>query len=199
MAVTKNASGGHERVMEESPTDPAKRLLRDPREDEEGFETLYERHFPFVWRTLGYLGLRGPAQEDAAQEVFLVVHRRLRDFERRADLRTWLFSIARNVVRNSRRGERRRGDPVELSEELVSRSPGPEETLTAQRALQEIQRFLESIDEGQRDVFLLCELEQMSAMEAASILCLSPNTISSRLRLGREKFARWVERGKVGK
>lgn len=184
--------------MAESPTDPATRHPRDPLADGVSFESLYERHFSFVWRTLGYLGLRGPAQEDAVQEVFLVVHRRLGDFERRADLRTWLFSIARNVVRNARRGERRRGDPVELSEELVSRSPGPEETLTAQRALREIQRFLESVDEGQRDVFLLCELERISAMEVGRILGLSANTVSSRLRLAREKFARWLERGKVG-
>src|SRR4051794_8905501 len=67
------------------------------------FDEIYERHFRFVWRVLRAAGLPDSMVEDAAQDVFVVVHRRLSEFEGRSDIRTWLFRIASWVVTSERR------------------------------------------------------------------------------------------------
>ena len=60
---------------------------------------IYERHFDFVWRSLRRLGVQAVDLEDAAQDVFVVVHRRLVDFEHRSTLKSWLFGIALRVAK----------------------------------------------------------------------------------------------------
>src|SRR4051812_40957718 len=62
------------------------------------FETVYEEHFDLVWRTLERLGVASSAVDDALQDVFLVVHRRLGGFEGRSSLRTWIFGITLRIA-----------------------------------------------------------------------------------------------------
>src|SRR5688572_28731803 len=57
------------------------------------FEQLYQLYFGFTWRVLGHLGVKSSALDDAVQEVWLVVHRRLPSFEARSALKTWLFGV----------------------------------------------------------------------------------------------------------
>src|SRR5688572_24262740 len=61
---------------------------------------LYEEHFQFVWRSLRRLGVREADVPDAVQDVFLVVHRKLPEFEGRSKVTTWLFGIALRVARD---------------------------------------------------------------------------------------------------
>jgi len=63
--------------------------------------------FEFVWRNLRRLGVAESALRDSAQEVFLIVHRRLGEFEGRGTLRAWLYSILRRVAADERRWRRR--------------------------------------------------------------------------------------------
>src|SRR5262245_22373561 len=72
------------------------------------FEELYEAHFDFVWRSLRRLGVPHPGLDDAVQEVFIVVHRRLGAFEGRSTLKTWLFGIAVHVAQKAGRDSRGR-------------------------------------------------------------------------------------------
>jgi RNA polymerase sigma-70 factor (ECF subfamily) len=139
------------------------------------------------------LGLEGAAREDAAQDVFLIAHRRLPDFEHRASLQTWLYAVTRNVVRNQRRGVRRRGPEEPVPLELASLEPGPEETCQRNEALDFVRAFLCSLDEAKREVFLLCELEQLPAASVAELLGTNANTVSSRLRLARAAFQKAVD------
>src|SRR5688572_18798381 len=76
------------------------------------FRELYASHFSFTWRSLRYLGVPSQHLDDAVQEVWVAVHRRLADFEGRSDVKTWLFGIALNVQRNLYRAERRRSGHV---------------------------------------------------------------------------------------
>ena len=52
--------------------------------EDNDFRALYDQHFAFAWRTLRRYGVRGPDLEDAIQEVFAVVHRKLASFEGRS-------------------------------------------------------------------------------------------------------------------
>src|SRR5260221_356262 len=66
-------------------------------------EDIYRAHFRYVWRTLRRLGVGEADASDAAQDVFLVVHRRLAEFEGRAKMTTWLFRISLRVASDRRR------------------------------------------------------------------------------------------------
>jgi hypothetical protein len=104
----------HEGLMQDAPESIQSRraagALRkiDGGVDTLAFERLYLLYFGFTWRVLGHLGVPQHAIDDAVQELWLVVHRRLPAFEARSSLKTWLFGIALNVARNHRRAEDRR-------------------------------------------------------------------------------------------
>src|SRR4051812_45143312 len=87
-----------------SPVDPTGPQARPP----PSFDAIYEEHFDFVWRSVGRLGVDAAAVEDAAQDVFVIAHRRLAGFEGRSSVKTWLFGIALRVSRDHRRSARRK-------------------------------------------------------------------------------------------
>ena len=159
------------------------------------FAAVYEAHFAFVWRCALRLGAPMAAVDDLVQETFIVVHRRLPDFEGRSSLRTWLFGIVANVVRAHRRTALARqpqelsaGEPVEV-DRVADTAEGPFEIATKTEAAHVVNRLLDELDDEKREVFILAELEQMTAPEIALAVGLPLNTVYSRLRLGRESFA----------
>ena len=83
------------------------------------FTAVYEEHFAFVWRSMRRLGVPDRLLDDAAQDVFIVVHRRLGEFEGRSTLKSWLFAIARRVAHDHRRRVGRKERTEELPEAVV--------------------------------------------------------------------------------
>jgi RNA polymerase sigma-70 factor (ECF subfamily) len=156
------------------------------------FEDVYDQHFALVWRGLHAQGLDGAALDDAVQDVFLTVHRRLPTFEHRSEITTWLYGIVRHVAFNHLRRYRRKGGGVELLPTLASSQPGPDQIASDHEALRFLQRFLTGLDEAKRQVFLLCEVEQLPAPEVSRALGVKLNTVYSRLRAARREFARAV-------
>jgi RNA polymerase sigma-70 factor (ECF subfamily) len=153
------------------------------------FSAVYGEHFGFVWRSLRALGVPAAATDDAAQDVFIVVHRRLDDYDARAPMRAWLFGIARNVARRHR--ERAQRDP---GLHLVGEGRALDDTMQLREAATLVERFLDSLDDDQRAVFVLAQLEGLTAPEIAEALGVNPNTVYSRLRAARVKFERVVAR-----
>jgi RNA polymerase sigma-70 factor (ECF subfamily) len=152
----------------------------------ERFTELYERQFDFVWRTVRLLGTTLENTDDAVQDVFLVAHRRLGDFEARASARTWLFAIALRVVSDHRRSRKRRLRLLERVRhvESVPRA-NPLEAAVAAQTRQQLMAAIDSLPEEQRIVFALTELEEMSAPEIAAALQVNLNTVYTRLRSAR--------------
>jgi RNA polymerase sigma-70 factor (ECF subfamily) len=142
-----------------------------------------------VWRSLRALGVRTPALDDAVQDVFVVVHRRLGEFEGRASVRTWLFAIVERVAANHRRGVQRKQAPLApLDASLPSSAPDPADHAGDAQAARFVHAFLDTLDEGKRAVFVLSLVEQMSAAEIAEALGIPMNTVYSRLRSVRRAF-----------
>jgi RNA polymerase sigma-70 factor (ECF subfamily) len=154
----------------------------------EGFDTLYVEHFEFVWRTLRRLGVRPEDLDDASQDVFIVFLRRRAEFRRESSHRTWLFGIASNVAHQYRRKASRQAQTTPVSESQRAPLPSPLEQASSSQALRVIDAFLASLDDSKRDVFILAELEQMSAPEIAEALGVKLNTVYSRLRAARQAF-----------
>jgi len=160
------------------------------------FDEIFREHAGWVWRVLRGLGTPQDQLEDAVQDVFLVVHRRLSEFEARSSVQTWLFSIARNVAANARRRRRRRPE-APLEREPVSGAPDPATSVDAARASRFMERFLEELDDAKRTVFVLGVIEGMAAPELAQMLAIPVNTVYSRQRAARQAFKEALERYEV--
>ena len=154
------------------------------------FDGVYREHFAFVWRSAKRLGVNEASIDDAVQEVFVVVHRRLADFEGRSSVRTWLFGIAVRVVRDHRRAARRRdpgGPPID-PDTLRTSDSGPGETAEKAEAVRLLHALLDELDDERREVFVMVELEQMGMPEIAEALAINVNTAYARLRAARQEF-----------
>lgn len=156
--------------------------------DGTGFEAIYSEHFAFVWRCLRGLGVAESALDDAAQDVFVIVHRRLSEFRGDSTLRTWLYGIVRNVASNARRSQRRKGEVAELPSDAVATSGDPHQGAQDQEAARFVQGFLAQVGEKKRELFVLAVLEQMNVPEAAEALGIPLNTAYTRLRAVRADF-----------
>ena len=161
------------------------------------FERTYREHFAFVWRSLRRLGVPVEHLDDAAQEVFLVVHRRLGDFDGRVGIRSWLFGISHKVSLGHRRASRHLHAVGPLGDELPATTADPHRRAEVREAVRFLEAFLATLADSQRSVFVLAELEQMSAPEIADALSMKLNTVYSRLRLARAAFRAAVQGGRA--
>jgi RNA polymerase sigma-70 factor (ECF subfamily) len=149
------------------------------------FTQVFAENAPYVWRALRRLGVREADVEDVCQEVFLVVHRRLDDFEGRASIRTWLYGICLRAAASYRRR------PHRLREEIASTPPEEsipapqDDDLERKRALARLDVALDELDDDKRAVFVLYELEQLSMAEIAEATGCPVQTAYSRLHAAR--------------
>jgi len=161
------------------------------------FVELYEEHFAFVWRSIRRLGVDDASVDDAVQDVFVVVHRRLGDFEGRSSVRSWLFGIARRIAKDHRRRRQRKDAGKVPAEGLVHPGNSPRDDAERAEARALLHRFLDGLDDEKREVFVLAELEQLSAPEIAEATETNLNTVYSRLRAARQLFEKAVHRGQA--
>lgn len=160
------------------------------------FESIYEDHFPYIWRSVQRLGVSASQTDDVVQEVFIIAHRKLSTFEGRSSIKTWLYGIALHVAR-VHRSRARKNDRHETLDEEAVRAPtnaNPDRRAEKTEAVRAVSAILDRLDDDQREVFVLAELEELSAPEIAVILNEKLNTIYSRLRLAREAFAKAAAR-----
>jgi RNA polymerase sigma-70 factor (ECF subfamily) len=163
------------------------------------FAEVYEAHVRFVWRTLRRLGVPDSDCDDAVQDVFVVVHRRLPAFRPDAPIQHWLYRITAHIARDHRRaGRRKRAKehgfiPVPDQEVADPKQESAVESLERSTAARLIAKLLQELDEPKREVFMLAELEQLTAPEIAQMLEVPLNTVYSRLRRARIEFQRALE------
>lgn len=151
---------------------------------------VYREHFGFVWTLLRRLGVAERDLEDVAHDVFVVVHRRLPQFERRSAVRTWIYAIAVRVAANYRRKRRDEPDPDggHARSLVAPASTDPEAHALRSQAAALLDRLLARMDDKKRTVFVLAEIEGLKAPEIARIVGTNPRTVHSRLRAARTRF-----------
>ena len=161
------------------------------------FDEVYREHLAFVWRSARRLGVRDASLDDVVQDIFVIVHRRLADFEGRSALRTWLFAITIRTVRDQRRsvGQRSLGGAVEVDLDSVrATSPGPGESFEKAEAVQLLHALLDGMSDERREIFVMSELEQVPMPEIADVLRVNVNTAYARLRAARQQFEASIAR-----
>ncbi len=156
--------------------------------EERGFRSIFEQELSYVWHTLRRLGVRGEDVRDQSQEVFMIVHRLLDQFDRGRPIRPWLFGIAFRVA-SAYRDKARYRTTEELGDDVTDDAQLPDEQLADAEKRRLVLRALDRIELGRRAVFVLAELEDRSIPEIATELGIPLNTAYSRLRLAREEFA----------
>jgi len=151
---------------------------------------VYAQQAGFVFRVLRGMGVSEASVADAVQDVFVVVHRRLPQFDGRHSIRTWLFEIAYRVACDYRRKLQRARAHEPLHEllhdpALHDPAPGPGERAERGDQLRLLAELLDQLDDEKRAVLVLAEIEELSAPEIASITGVPLNTVYTRLRRAR--------------
>ena len=153
---------------------------------------LYREHAQRVARWAQRLGGPTADVEDVIQEVFMVVHRELKNFRGDAQLSTWLFRITENVVRHRRRKDRLRrwvgGSATDVAGKLASGRPTPVEALERREASALVYRVLDGMNEKYRTLIILFELEGLSGDEVAELTGTRPSALWVTLHRARAQF-----------
>lgn len=191
-----NGAGGRQPDTVAS-ADDRELVRRAQQEDKEAFEELVRRHQHRVFAVAGGILRRREDVEDIAQQVFVKAYFSLRRFDQRAAFSTWLYKITVNECWDLLRKKKVRplvyeadlseeqARQVIASEEAGHRQPEIPERLEQR---QEIERLLADLDERDRLMLILKEVEGFSIEEIAEVLDLNANTVKVRLFRARRKI-----------
>ena len=160
------------------------------------FDALYEEWFDEVARWIRAMGGPEADREDLVQDVFLVVYRRLPDFDGK-NVAGWLYQIARRRVRDFRRlfwVKHLFGPSVPLTDNLAKPGPNPADSLETKEKGQQLDEMLRALNPDQRAAFVLCEVEQRTSREVGEILAVPQETVRTRLFHARKKLRVFLEK-----
>jgi RNA polymerase sigma-70 factor, ECF subfamily len=156
--------------------------------------SLFDAHAPFVFRVLRHLGVEDSALDDATQDVFLVLHRRIDELRGADGARTWLWGVARRVASQyRRRSPRRRERPLEEAA-ATAVVPDAMDAVASDQARVLLYAILDTLPPEQRDVFILAEIEEVPMREVTTAVGIPLQTGYSRLRLARAKVDEAIAR-----
>lgn len=164
--------------------------------DEQAWRRFHRRYYPVAVAFLRKLGVRDTELEDAAQEVFLQVHKYLRRFRRESELSTWLYRLCVTQARQVRRRARVSG----LLLRALALTPKADQIstpgLSESAARRRIEHALAALSDGERAVFVLYEMEGVSGKEIAEIVKCPEPSVWRRLHYARAKFRQALDSGR---
>lgn len=181
--------------------------LRD--RDERAFRELVAQHRDRVFNiTYRMLGNRSEA-EDVAQEVFITVFKQIDTFEERSKFSTWLYRVAVNHTKNRIKYLSRRQDKNkdELDDTTQTGSNGaigqsmprsPDAALAGVQMEEVLRQAVQSLDEEQRTVVILRDIEDMTIEEICEITGMPDGTVKSRLHRARLALRKKLQRAGIG-
>lgn len=146
---------------------------------------LFVEYAPFAWRVLRRLGVAEGDTDDVCQEVFVAVHRRLPEFEGRSSPHTWLFGICVRVASDHRKRVNARREVTSALPPDRAVDAHQEDDLALREARAVLDRLLDTLDDDQRAVFVLYELEELPMSEVATAVGCPLQTAYSRLHAAR--------------
>jgi len=182
--------------MTPSDTDLVRAFLE--RRDEGAFRQLVERHAAPVLRTAHRITGDPAAAEDALQETFLAVMRRLSRYDPRRSFRAWTLGIAVKCARKAVRGRVRRRRREEEREMSIPHQPAPEEQAHRREIDALLAAALEELPAPRRAALHLHYREGLTLSEVAQALGVSPGTAKSRIARGLAELRGRLGHGALG-
>ncbi|MEV6861953.1 RNA polymerase sigma factor [Streptosporangium subroseum] len=163
----------------------------DETDDRSRFEAVYRRTYEQI---LGYAMRRCFSPEDAADvvaETYVIAWRRMDELPHGEAGMLWLYGVARRVLANHRRGERRRATRhAELTAEAELLYPPP----SPQSEPDEVGRAMDTLSGDDRELLALAVWEELDPGQIAEVLGCSRNAARIRLHRARKRFAKALER-----
>ena len=162
---------------------------RAPTTRQERFRSVVDAHYDVLWRFLRRMGVSEASAEDAAQQVLIVLARRMDSVAVDAE-RSFLLGTAVRVAADLRKHHARSREVLD-DEALGAESSGAPDAgdeLDRRRARKVLDGVLAELPDELRTVLVMCELEELTMGEAADALGLPAGTVASRLRRAREAF-----------
>lgn len=158
------------------------------------FSAMFRAEFGYVLHSLRRLGVAARDLDDAAQEVFLAVHRAWGQYDRARPVRPWLFGFAFRVAANHRRAGWSRRVVLEEPADVRDSAPDMVARLDADRNRALVIEALDALDLDHRAVLILVDIDGVPQSEVASSLGIPTGTVSSRLWHARRDFTAAVHR-----
>jgi RNA polymerase sigma-70 factor (ECF subfamily) len=179
-------------------------MARVKLDDQEAFALLVQRHKPWLTRLLYHLFWSREEAEDGAQEVLLRLWLSRTRYEPTANLKTFLFTIARNYWHNRSTRVIRRQPVVSLEdqfgpgaraiiEKLADQSPTPEQQVMERYEVFRIRQAVDALPEKQRLVFILSQYGDLRYREIAELLGIPEGTVKSRMATAVEALRRALQ------
>ena len=173
--------------------------------DKDAFEVLVAKHQGRVFAVAGGILRNREDVEDIAQQVFLKAYFSLKRFDQRSAFSTWLYKITVNECWDLLRKKKVR--PLvfesELSEEQAHAYQSTEQraefapNISEQlEARQQLDQWLECLEERDRSMLVMKEVQGFTVEEIAEILSINANTVKVRLFRARQKIAERIRRKK---
>lgn len=141
--------------------------------ENESFDQIYQTYFDPVYRYALSLSRDRDLAEEITQETFFKAMRSLDSFRGESSIKSWLCSIARNLLIDHQR--KRKTQPIEDAQNLPDTAMGPEESIVRQDERIHIHRLLHHLDEPYREVFTLRTLGQLSFRDIGELFGKSEN------------------------
>jgi RNA polymerase sigma-70 factor, ECF subfamily len=172
-------------------------VTRAQREDKEAFEELIRRHQQRVFAVAARILRKREDIEDISQQVFVKAYFSLKRFDQRAAFTTWLYKITVNECWDLLRKKKVRPllYDADLSEEQSQQLTAAEGAQTAASdildrlaARERVQQLLSGLDERDRMMLILKEVEGLSIEEIGETMEINANTVKVRLFRARRKI-----------
>jgi RNA polymerase sigma-70 factor (ECF subfamily) len=182
-------------------------VRRAQHDDKEAFEILVGRHQNRVLAVAGGILRNKEDVEDIAQQVFLKAYFSLKRFDQRAAFSTWLYKITVNECWDLLRKRKVRpllyeaelsedqARQYQASEDVADGAPDVSERLASQ---QQVEKLLDCLEERDRMMLILKEVQGFSVEEIAEILEINGNTVKVRLFRARQKITERMKRRRRG-
>ena len=181
-------------VQETEPTD-GEWLVRHRDGDAQAFAELVARYRRPVYGYLVRCGVEPAARDDLFQEVFAAIHRGAATYHAERPVKPWVFAIAANVVRSHYRKARGRALTA-LPTDPVAHHTAPDslELIEAHETAAWLEHAIAALPMAQREVVVLCCIEQLAQEEVAAALGAPVNTVKTHLRRARLALAQALAR-----
>ncbi|MBV8550074.1 MAG: sigma-70 family RNA polymerase sigma factor [Acidobacteriaceae bacterium] len=159
--------------------------------DAASFERIVILHERMVLRVAQRLLINPEDAKDAAQEVFIRLHRTLDRFHDDSELGPWLYRITVNICRDAMR-RAKQTLPLGAAQDRLHAARNPEESAAAAQQYEMVLAALGELTQREREVIVLRDLEGCATSEVAGILGSSETTVRSQLSTGRVKIKNYV-------
>jgi RNA polymerase sigma-70 factor (ECF subfamily) len=164
-------------------------VLRCQRNESRAFDELVARHQDRVFSAVTRFCGNAEDAADVVQRAFINAFRKIQEFKGDSAFSTWIYRIAFNQAISFRRENRRPTVSIDAKEDDKSIEPAvesnPTEKLEGEETQKKVQQALEQLEEGDRQIILLKDLQGHSYDEIAAIMQIPKGTVRSRLHRAR--------------